>query len=159
MPEPIPQNHNVRGYHQTQYTSGQQHYYWQQQVLVRTPQDDAHVSTSIGMRANIAAGLSYMFSWLSGLIIFFLERQNRFVRFHALQSLFFFGGITLLSVLLSILAQVDTLSAFAGFMSGLFNIVSFIGWLVLMVNGFQGKYFKLPVIGDWAERLVNRGTA
>ena len=159
MPEPIPQNHNVRGYHQTQYTGGQQHYYEQQQVLARTPQDDAQVATSIGMRANIAAGLSYLFSWLSGLIIFFLERQNRFVRFHALQCIFFFGSITLLAVLLSILAQADTLSAFAGCMSSLLNIVGFIGWLVLMVNGFQGKYFKLPVIGDWVERLVNRGTA
>lgn len=159
MPEPIPQNHNVRGCHQTQYTSGQQHYYRQQQVLVRTLQDDAQAATSIGMRANIAAGLSYMFSWLSGLIIFFLERQNRFVRFHALQSIFFFGCITLLAVLLSILAQADTLSVFASCMSGLLNIVGFIGWLVLMVNGFQGKYFKLPVIGDWVERLVNQGAA
>jgi len=159
MPELIPQNRNVRSYNQNQYTGGQQHYYRQQQVFARTSQNDAHASTSLGMRPNIAAGLCYTFSWLSGLIIFFLERQNRFVRFHALQSIFFFGGITLLAVLLNILAQADTLSVFAGCMSGLLNLICFIGWIVLMVNGFQGKYFKLPVIGDWVERVVNREAA
>lgn len=158
MPEPIPRNHNVRGYHQTQSSAGQQYYYGQQQVFARTPQDNAEAATSIGMRANIAAGLSYMFSWLSGLIIFFVEKQNRFVRFHALQSMLFFGSITLLVVFLSTMAQTAPLSALASCMSGLLNLVGFIGWIVLMVNGFQGKYFKLPGFGNWAERLMNRGT-
>jgi uncharacterized membrane protein len=50
----------------------------------------------MGMQPNVAAGWSYVFGWISGLIFFFLEKQNRFVRFHAMQSIIFFGGLTVL---------------------------------------------------------------
>src|SRR6266566_2761016 len=32
------------------------------------------------------------------------------------------------------------------------------GWIVLLINGFQGKYFKLPIVGDYAEKYANQGT-
>ena len=40
--------------------------------------------TSMGMQANVAAGLNYLFGWIGGLIFFLGEKQNRFVRFHAM---------------------------------------------------------------------------
>jgi uncharacterized membrane protein len=37
-------------------------------------------------------------------------------------------------------------------------LVGFVGWIVLMIQGFQGKYYKLPVIGNYAEKYANSGT-
>ena len=113
-------------------------------------------TTSIGLTQNVAAGLSYVLSWVSGLIIFLTEKQNRFVRFHAMQSILFFGGLTVASILISILSSFSFLWFF-GYLSWLVDLVGFVGWIVLMINGFQGKYFKLPIVGDYAERYANQG--
>ena len=107
--------------------------------------------TSIGMQPNVAAGLSYVFTWISGLIIFLIEKQNRFVRFHAMQSLLFFGSITVLSIVIGYIPYVNLLS-------WVLDLVGFVGWIFLMIQGFQGKYYKLPVIGDYAEKYANSGT-
>ena len=115
--------------------------------------------TSMGMQANVAAGLSYVFVWVSGLIIFFTEKTNQFVRFNALQSILFFGGLTGLRILLSIIDAFGV--PFLGFITGilwlLIGLAGFVGWIVLMINAFQGKYFKLPVVGDYAERYIKTG--
>jgi uncharacterized membrane protein len=108
--------------------------------------------TSIGLEQNVAAGLCYVLSWLSGLVIFLIEKQNRFVRFHAMQSIIFFGGLTVIAIV------APWVPFIGGLLSVLVSLVGFVGWIVLMVNGFQGKYFKLPVIGDYAERYANQGT-
>jgi len=120
---------------------------------------DALGPTSMGMQANVAAGLSYVLTWLTGIIFFFVEKQNRFVRFNALQSILFFGGITVLDIVLSIAG--GFLGNFIGLLFscvlGLLGLVAFVGWIVLMINAFQGKYFKLPIVGDYAERYINTG--
>lgn len=117
-------------------------------------------TSSLGLSQNVAAGLSYVFTWVSGLIIFLTEKQNRFVRFHAMQSILFFGGLTVVSIVLGILGGVDVplLGLLVGLLRAVVGIVSLVGWIVLMVNGFQGKYFKLPIIGDYAEKYANQGT-
>ncbi len=113
-------------------------------------------NTSLGLTQNVAAGLSYVFVWVSGLIIFLTEKQNCFVRFHAMQSILFFGGLTVLNILLNILANIP----FLGFLSvvgwSLIGIVWVVGWIVLVINGFQGKYFKLPIVGDYAEKYADQ---
>ncbi|MBO0777304.1 MAG: hypothetical protein J2P37_00620 [Ktedonobacteraceae bacterium] len=107
--------------------------------------------TSMGLDQNVASGLAYVFMWLSGLIIFLVEKQNRAVRFHAMQSLIFFGGLSIITYIAGYLPFIG------GIVVGLAWICIVVGWIVLMVNGFQGKYFKLPVIGDYAERYANSG--
>jgi uncharacterized membrane protein len=104
--------------------------------------------TSMGMRQNIAVALSYAFGWLSGLIIFFVEKKNQLVRFHAMQSILLFGGA---HIVVLILAQIP----FVGVLAYLLDLAVFIGWLILLINAFQGRYFKLPVIGDYAEKFTN----
>jgi uncharacterized membrane protein len=106
-----------------------------------------------------AAGLSYLGLWITGVIFFLMEKQNRFVRFHAMQSILFFGGIFVLDIILRFATAFspDILGLALGCLSFLIGIVGVIGWIVLMINGFQGKYFKLPVIGDYAERYANQG--
>ena len=109
----------------------------------------------MNMQPNVAAGLSVVFGWISGLVFFLLEKQNRFVRFYAMQSIIFFGGLTVLSIIISILANI---ASPIGYLSYLLNIVGFIGWLLLVINSFQGKYFKLPYVGDYAEKYANQST-
>ena len=111
----------------------------------------------MGMQPNVEAGLSYLFGWITGLIFFLVEKQNRFVRFHAMQSILFFGGLTVIEFILRFISNVPLLGFFAGLVWAVLGIIGFVGWILLLINGFQGKYFKLPIVGDYAERYANQG--
>ena len=138
------------GYQQPPY--GQQAPYGQQQYAYQqSTAASASGPSSTGLQPNVAAGLSYLFVWVGGLVFFLIEKQNRFVRFHAMQSLIFFGSITILSIVLGYIPYISLLT-------WVLDLVAFVGWIFLMIQGFQGKYFKLPVIGDYAEKYANRGT-
>ncbi len=104
--------------------------------------------------AKTAAGLSYVLGWVTGLIFFFLEKKNRFVRFHAMQSIIFFGGLSILGIIFGSVQAALPFPLNVTFLclNSLVGIAGFVGWIVLVINGFQGKYFKLPVIGDYAEK-------
>jgi uncharacterized membrane protein len=119
----------------------------------------ANAPTSMGMSANIAAGLSYVLGWITGIIFFFAEKQNRFVRFHAMQSILFFGGLTVIRIILSVIGAFDIpfLGLLVGLVSLAVGIIGLVGYIVLLINGFQGKFFKLPIVGDYAERYVDTG--
>jgi uncharacterized membrane protein len=101
--------------------------------------------TTVNMETNTLAGLSYL-TWIAGLIIFLVEKQNRFARFHAMQSI-------LLTVVTFVVWIIVGFIPFLGLVLGpLVWIAGFILWLMCVINAFQGRYFKLPVIGDYAER-------
>jgi uncharacterized membrane protein len=111
----------------------------------------------MGMQPNIEAGLSYVFGWVTGLIFFLVEKQNRFVRFHAMQSILFFGGLTVIQIILNVISHFPVLGFFAGLVWAALGIIGLVGYIVLLINAFQGKYFKLPIVGDYAERYANQG--
>ena len=100
-----------------------------------------------GSIANVAAALCYSLGWVTGLLFFATEPQNRFVRFHAMQSMLVFGAACMLLVLcLSI--------PFLGWILSIFVFYgSAVVWLLLMFKAYQGERFKLPVAGDMAERI------
>ena len=121
--------------------------------------------SSTGLDENIAALLSYIFGWISGLIFFLMEKDSRLVRFHAMQSILFnvligvlaFVVWFILMILWVILAQVsDALAAIFGIITMLlwlvFSVGILIAWILCLVKAFQGQYFKLPVIGNFAEK-------
>jgi uncharacterized membrane protein len=70
------------------------------------------------------------------------------VRFHAMQSLIFFGAM-------SIATTVFTHIPFPGSLGSGLGFVSFICWIVLIVKAARGRYYKLPIIGDYAEKWAN----
>ena len=154
------------GYGQQQQQSGQQYGGYQQpaggyqQGPYGTPPSGTQSPlgpTSMGMQPNVEAGLSYVFGWITGLVFFLVEKQNRFVRFHAMQSILFFGGITVIDIILNVIGNFGFLGLFTFLVSSAVGLIGFVGWIVLLINGFQGKYFKLPVIGDYAEKYANQG--
>ena len=114
--------------------------------------------TSMGIDANIAGLLTYAVGWVTGLIFFLIEKDNKFVRFHALQSLIVFGGLTVACIVVSMLwALLAMLRLFFLFsviigINGLLSLAGLALWIVLMVKAYQGEKFKLPVVGDIAEK-------
>lgn len=101
--------------------------------------------TSTGLDANMAAALSYLVGFVTGAIFLVWERENRFVRFHAMQSTLVFAGIVLVDILLQIVPLVGALVV-------IFAVIpaSAILWLLLMFKAYQGEEFRLPVVGQIA---------
>jgi len=111
--------------------------------------------STMDMKPNTAAGLSYIAGWLSGVIVLSLEKRNRFVRFHAMQSILF--SLTFIVFWFIIGAFSAALPSGAlGCIISLVVLGVFARWVKLLVDAFQGKYVKLPVIGNYAERYANR---
>ena len=107
------------------------------------------IKTSSGINQNVAGLLCYLAGWITGLIFFLIEKENRFVRFHAMQSIITFGGLSALSMVL-------TWIPFFGWfiVVSVIPLVGLVLWIVLMVKAYQGELFKLPIIGDIAEKNI-----
>jgi uncharacterized membrane protein len=104
--------------------------------------------TSTGMEQNTAGLLCYVLGWVTGIIFLLLEKDNRFVRFHAIQSIIVFGFLNVLGIVLGLIPVIRWFTWIIG-------VIAFILWVVLMVKAYQGKMYKLPVAGDIAERNSN----
>ncbi len=101
--------------------------------------------TSTGLEANLAAALSYLVGFVTGIIFLLLEKENRFVRFHAMQSTLLFAGIVIVDIVLQVVPLLGALVV-------VFVVIpaSALLWLVLMFKAYQGEEFKLPMIGQIA---------
>lgn len=102
--------------------------------------------TSTGIQANVAGLLCYLLGFITGIIFYLIEKENKFVRFHALQSIITFGFLSIVAIILPVIPILGIL---------LFPIVwlaQVVLWIVLMIKAYQGEEFKLPVIGDMAEK-------
>lgn len=117
--------------------------------------------TSTGLDPRLAAFLSYVLSiflsFISGLIFYFTERENKFVRFHALQSVFFNLAVIVISIALTAVTGILSFVPILGWIAGatlwvIFGIGAFVVWVVLMAKSAQGEYYKLPYLGDWADQ-------
>ena len=127
----------------------QQHPGYQQQPGGYQQPGGQYPPASTGMSENVASGLSYVLTWLTGLIFFLIDKRPE-VRFHAMQSIAFGLLWTLVAVVRPYMPYpIDALL-------GVLWFVLFVTWIILMIQGFQGKHFKLPVIGDFAEQQAGR---
>jgi uncharacterized membrane protein len=108
----------------------------------------APAGTSTGLSPNIAGLLCYVAGWITGIIFFVLEQRNKFVRFHAAQSIVAFGTITVAGVLFGLIPVVG------GAFSSIIGIIGFIVWIIMMVKAYNGEWYKLPWAGDVAEKIV-----
>jgi len=111
--------------------------------------------TQTGLQRNVAALLSYVLGWITG-IVFFIIEQDPFVRFHAMQSIVTFGGLSLLSVVVSSLFGSVGLWAFQSLLNSAITLLSLVLWVVLMMKAYRGERYSLPVVGDLAERYAGR---
>jgi uncharacterized membrane protein len=129
--------------------------------------------SGLGLDGNVAAALGYPIG-IFAIIALIIEKENRFVKFHALQSLllhvaFTAVGIVLVVVIAIVLVVIGMAAAAAGggaaggTFSGIFVMISFlIGMAVMLayvialiisaVNAYSGQKFMLPVVGGLAEK-------
>ena len=103
-----------------------------------------------GLNENVASLLCYALFFFSGIVILVMEKENRTVRFHALQSTLWF---MLLAVASTVAGWIPLLGGLLGSFIGLVTVLS---WLFLMYNAYMGKRFKIPMIGDTVETQINR---
>ena len=104
----------------------------------------------MGLQPNIAGALAYFLGPVTGILFLLIEKQNKFVRFHAMQSVLTFGGLFVLNVVLGFIPLL-------GWMAGtLLSVVSLVLWLFLMYQAFNNKEYELPVIGDIARKQVEK---
>ncbi len=105
--------------------------------------------TSMGMQPNVAAFLSYLVGFVTGIIFYVLEKENKFVRFHAMQSIIFSAPLFVLNTVLGFIPVLGWI------LMSLISLGAIILWILLMIKAYQGEYFKLPIIGDIAEKQAS----
>ena len=105
--------------------------------------------TSTGLDANVAAALTYAIGWVTGLAFLVMEKDNRFVRFHAMQSTIVFATLSLGFILLQSIPLL-------GMLLSVFIVIplSALLWLLMMFKAYQGERFKLPIAGEMAEQRI-----
>jgi len=97
---------------------------------------------------NVAALLCYVVGWISGIVFLVLEQKNRFVRFHALQSIIIFAILSIAGGIFGHAPLVGTV------FSALIGVATFVIWILLIVKSQSSDIYKFPWAGDLAERLT-----
>ena len=106
--------------------------------------------SSTGLDPKVAGLLCYLGVFVTGIIFLVVEKQSRFVKLHAMQSIVVFAILTVANLVFGMIPLIGWL----------FNLLlaplSFVLWIALMLLALQGKYFKIPVIGDWIEEQARK---
>ncbi len=99
---------------------------------------------TFGLSKNLACMLAYFLGWVSGLIFWLAEKEDKEIRFCAAQSIVVFGFLTVLWLL--------TL----GLLGPVIFLAEFVLWLILVVKSYQGEMMRLPVAAELADKLVTK---
>jgi uncharacterized membrane protein len=116
----------------------------------------ATVTAAPGLTDNIAGMLAYV--TIIPAIVFLVVapyNRNRFIRFHSFQCLFFALALFAIHIGLSMLTVVPFLALVTLPLHLLVSLAGFVLWIVLLLKANQGQMYKLPVIGDLAEKQAN----
>ena len=104
---------------------------------------------------NLVAALSYFLGFITGIVILLVEKDDKFIRFHAMQSTLVFGAIFVADIILgAVIGAVPILNLINSLFNTLVFIVALIVWIVSMLKAFQGQMFKWPVVGNFAEKQI-----
>jgi len=106
---------------------------------------------SFGLDENVVSVLCYLIVWITGIIFYLVENDNKVVKFHALQSILTFLP---LNILYWILVYIFWWSAITYILSIILGLIIFILWIVLMIKAYQGEKYKLPIVGDIADNAT-----
>ena len=157
QPQPSPPQQaqpyqQVPSYQQTPPSYQQQTPYQQQQA----PYQQQPVAAQSGLSDNAAGGLAYV--TIIPAIIFLIVppyNRNRFVRFHSWQSIMLAIAWIVVEVGLMVLGRIPGVGLVDLFLGPLVGLAFFVLWLMVLIQAFTGKMFKLPIVGDLAEKQAN----
>nr|HEV7952710.1 zinc-ribbon domain-containing protein [Candidatus Acidoferrales bacterium] len=114
---------------------------------------------------NYAAPLSYLFGWVSGIVVYFMDKRPQ-VRFHAVQSIIVFGVLTIGGFISGRMSnrlffestqQISSIIAFVSF--ALICFTSLALWIVLMLKSFERKPFRVPIAASIAGLIAGKSAA
>jgi uncharacterized membrane protein len=114
----------------------------------KKPADSDAMRSSTGLEVNIAGLLCYLIPFLSGLLLLILEKNSRFVKFHAMQSVLTFGTLFAAYYIADLIPLIDGLIRF------LIQVLGFVLWILLMVKAYGKEWYRLPVVGEMAEKHI-----
>ncbi len=100
--------------------------------------------SSTGLDENVAGFLCYLFGFITGIVFLVVEKESRFVKFHAMQSTITFLGLFIISMIIGWIPII-------GLLVYPIWILSLILWLILMVKALRGELYSLPIVGKMAE--------
>src|SRR5688572_7677437 len=120
--------------------------------------------SSTGLSPRVAAPLAYSGWWITGLVVWLVERRDPYVRFHAAQAVTAFGLVAALIAAFAALAVASLSllpSAFTLFVwaAALTWVVGMLLWVVTMWKAASGDAWRIPVAAALAERLITRRSA
>ncbi len=112
--------------------------------------------TQSGLSDSAAGGLAYV-TVIPAIVFLIIEPFNKipYVRFHSWQSIFLAISWIVIEVGLTVLGRVPGLGLLTFFIGPLVGLCFLILWIVVLINAFNGKRFKVPIIGDFAEKQAN----
>ena len=121
-----------------------------------TPTAPAAQPGAGGLTDNVAGMLAYV-TIIPAIIFLVLEPYNRsrFIRFHSFQSIFFCVAVIAISFALSIFSFIPFIGLILLPVHLIYGLGVFAVWVILLLKANQGQMFKLPVIGDMAEKQAN----
>src|SRR4029453_6796673 len=110
-----------------------------------------------GLAPNVASLLCYVCTIVTGIIFLLIEKDNRDVRFHAWQAILLGAGAFVLqigvTILTAILGAISGVLATIMWMLGMVVYLGiFVVWIMCMIKAYQGQRWKVPFIGDIAEK-------
>jgi len=120
--------------------------------------------SSTGLSPNVAGLLCYVggvippipLGWISGLVFVAIEKKSTFVKFHAWQAIVVFGALAVLNLIFFPLHFIPFVGLGFWILSVIVMVASIVLAIILMLQAYQGKMWKLPWAGDWAERQANK---
>lgn len=116
-------------------------------------------SATAGMDENVAGLVAYIFGWVTGLIFLLIDKRP-FVKFHAAQSIAFNIAIVpcwiAVWIVWFILMHIPIIGFLGFIMFPIFGLAIFAVWIFLMYKAYSHEMFKLPIIGDLVEGMVNK---
>jgi uncharacterized membrane protein len=114
-------------------------------------------TSSTGLAPDTAAALAYLAWWVSGLLLLLIERESRFVKFHAAQALVGLGGLWVLGLTLWVIgfaAVFVSAALFKVFLYASYAVwaIGIAAWAVCILRAWQGDEFELPIAGKLARK-------
>jgi uncharacterized membrane protein len=104
---------------------------------------------------NLVAALSYLLGFITGIVILLVEKEDKYVRFHAMQSTVVFGGLFIINFLIGmIFGSITVIGVLASMVNTLISLLAIVIWIVSIIKAFQGQVFKWPIAGEIAENRV-----
>jgi uncharacterized membrane protein len=121
--------------------------------------EEKKMANNTGLDQNVAGALCYILGLITGIVFLVIEPNNKYIKFHAMQSILWSVMFILISIVIGVIGTIIgfvTLGlgfVLLGLVMMLINLVLLITWLWLMWQAYQGNKWKFPVVGNIAENM------